>query len=124
MLESKEFLEHVQFNGNIYGTSKSQIMQKDKTTLFDIEEKGFRQFKEFDIEGIFVLLTVKDFKIIEERLKGRKSEDPTVQKQRIELSIKSAKSLEDFPTDLRIFTDNKTPQQILDEFLEYLKNLK
>ena len=55
LIEQNEFLEWVEFNGNLYGTSKSFIM--------DLLNKGFNVVLEIDVEGVrYILKQIDQFK--------------------------------------------------------------
>lgn len=76
-LERGEFLEHTEFCGNYYGTPKSEIERNSalgKVTVLEIETDGAGQVMNLTENFVSVFLASPDFKTLENRLRGRKSE--------------------------------------------------
>ncbi|PHH76279.1 hypothetical protein CDD80_1660 [Ophiocordyceps camponoti-rufipedis] len=71
------FVEHAQFSGNRYGTSKMTIEEqtaKGKVVLLDIEMEGVKQIKKAGIPARFVFISPPSLQVLETRLRGRGTE--------------------------------------------------
>lgn len=72
-----KFLEHAHVNGNIYGTSFEAIkavIRKGKSCILDIDVQGAMLVKESDLRRIFVFIMPPSFEVLENRLRGRGTE--------------------------------------------------
>lgn len=71
------FIEHAQFGGNRYGTSKQTVRDqsaKGQVVVLDIEMEGVKQLKKSDIEARYVFVAPPSEEELEKRLKGRGTE--------------------------------------------------
>lgn len=79
------FVEHAQFGGNRYGTSKATIeeqTQKGKVVLLDIEMEGVKQIKQANIDARYIFISPPSLEILESRLRGRGTEqEASIQKR-------------------------------------------
>ncbi len=78
MKEKGEFLETAQVYNNYYGTPLAPVMQmlsEGKDVLFEIDIEGAKQIKEKYPECVSVFIMPPSFEILEERLRGRGTED-------------------------------------------------
>lgn len=79
------FVEHAQFGGNRYGTSKSTIREqtdKGRVVLLDIEMEGVKQIKRSDIAARYVFVAPPSEEELERRLRGRGTEkEESIQKR-------------------------------------------
>jgi guanylate kinase len=78
------FIEFAEFNGNLYGTSKQTVIDqtaRGAIVLLDIEMEGVKQLKgeqskaDSQINPRFVFVRPPSFEALEERLRGRGTED-------------------------------------------------
>lgn len=89
MVERGEFLEWAEFNGQLYGTTRSFVqgqLDSGKDVILDIDVQGAKQVKS-KLEGataIFVL--PPSFKELERRLKARMLESDEVIRRRLEIA--------------------------------------
>ncbi|RCI14443.1 hypothetical protein L249_6141, partial [Ophiocordyceps polyrhachis-furcata BCC 54312] len=77
LIAADGFVEHAQFSGNRYGTSKMTIEQqtaKGKVVLLDIEMEGVKQIKKAGIPARFVFISPPSLQVLESRLRGRGTE--------------------------------------------------
>jgi len=84
LIEAGAFLEWAEVHGNLYGTSKVEIERHhgDRGIVFDIDHQGARQIKCAAPDSVAVFILPPSMKVLEERLRGRASEDEeTVQKR-------------------------------------------
>ena len=88
-IEKDEFVEWEEvYDGNFYGTLKSEIDRIWKTgrhVIFDVDVKGAINLKEyFKGDGLSIFIRVKSISELEQRLKERGTEDIESLKKRIE----------------------------------------
>lgn len=79
------FVEHAQFGGNRYGTSKMTIEEqtrKGRIVLLDIEMEGVKQIKQSSMAARYVFVAPPSLEKLEGRLRGRGTEtEASVQKR-------------------------------------------
>ncbi|KFY39620.1 hypothetical protein V495_05865 [Pseudogymnoascus sp. VKM F-4514 (FW-929)] len=85
-LISKEgFVEHAQFGGNRYGTSRAMIerlTKEGKVVILDIEMEGVKQIKNTTLDARYVFIAPPNFEALESRLRGRGTEkEESIQKR-------------------------------------------
>ncbi len=84
MEKNNEFLEWVEYNGNLYGTPKTQITQalhEGKVVILKIEVQGARRIKELIPDAIFIFITTPTRDELIDRLKGRETDLQEEQKK-------------------------------------------
>jgi len=89
MLSHDEFLEWVEYNGNYYGTPKSQIhraLKEGKIVVLKIEVQGAKRIKKLIPDAIFVFITTPSREELVERLKGRQTDLLEEQKKRLAIA--------------------------------------
>ena len=77
-IEAGGFLEWAEFAGNRYGTPRAPVEERlaaGETVLLEIELLGARQVRAAMPEAFMVFLTPPSFAALEERLRGRATED-------------------------------------------------
>ena len=89
MVERSEFLEWAEFNGQLYGTTRTFVqehLEKGQDVILDIDVQGARQVKSRmgDATAIFVL--PPSFQELERRLKARMLETDDVIRRRLEIA--------------------------------------
>lgn len=92
LITEGSFIEHAEFNGNLYGTSKQTVIDqtaKGSVVLLDIEMEGVKQLKEAQlkvdsqIQPRFVFIKPPNFTVLEARLRGRGTEDESSIQRRL-----------------------------------------
>lgn len=71
------FVEHAQFSGNRYGTSRQAIRDLEdqgKVVVLDIEMEGVKQIKASGMDARFVFVAPPSEEELEKRLRGRGTE--------------------------------------------------
>jgi len=79
MEKSGEFLESAKVHGNRYGTSRKRIAEareRGEDVVLKIDVQGARQLRERGEEALFVFLLPPSGADLEERLRGRGTDDP------------------------------------------------
>lgn len=89
MADRGEFLEWAEFNGQLYGTTRTFVqehLEKGQDVILDIDVQGARQVKSKmgDATAIFVL--PPSFQELERRLKSRMLESDDVIRRRLEIA--------------------------------------
>ena len=77
-IKNDEFLEHTLYNGNYYGTLKSELvdnLKKGKNVILEIEIEGALNVKKLVPEAIFIFILPPNMKELLKRLKMRGTED-------------------------------------------------
>lgn len=91
-----DFFEYQEYNGNYYGTSKSEISQGDRILLLDLERKGVldtKQRGELDARFIFVWVDKKE---IEKRLRKRVEKEKLSDEEEQDIQNRLLEYEEDF----------------------------
>jgi len=71
------FVEHAEFSGNQYGTSKESIRRcqlSGKLCVLDIDSQGVRSLKKTDLNPFYVFILPPSLEELERRLRGRRTE--------------------------------------------------
>jgi guanylate kinase len=86
LIQQGTFLEWAQVHGNLYGTSRSEIVHaKDaRCLLFDVDYQGARQIKAACPEAVGVFILPPSMQVLEQRLRGRASEDEATVRMRFD----------------------------------------
>lgn len=86
LIQRGTFLEWAQVHGNLYGTSRSEITnaQDARCLLFDVDYQGARQIKAVCPEAIGVFILPPSMQVLEQRLRGRASEDEATVRMRFD----------------------------------------
>ncbi len=77
LIEAGTFLEWATVHGNLYGTSQTEIARATdaRCLLFDVDYQGARQIKAVRPDAIGVFILPPSMHVLEQRLRGRASED-------------------------------------------------
>ena len=90
LVDAEGFLEWAEYNGNHYGTSWASIeapLTEGHDVLLEIEVQGARQVKARRDDARFVFLLPPSMKVLEERLRGRKTDSPEQIRRRLDLTL-------------------------------------
>ncbi len=89
MIEEGDFLEWAQVYGNLYGTSKSQVLKalnEGKDILLDIDTQGALQVKKNFPEAVLIFILPPSFKELERRLRSRGTDDEETIEKRLKIA--------------------------------------
>ena len=81
------FLEWAEFGGNRYGTPRQPVvdrLERGESVLLEIELQGARQVRAAMPEAFLVFLSPPSFAVLEERLRGRGTEEEDAVARRLE----------------------------------------
>ncbi|UJR25907.1 hypothetical protein I4U23_007255 [Adineta vaga] len=86
MLKRGEFLESTEFSGNLYGTSKKaveDVIQTGRICLLDVDKQGVKNIRNTDLSAIFIYISPPSYEILEQRLRGRKTDSEAAIEKRL-----------------------------------------
>jgi guanylate kinase len=86
MLRDSEFLEHAEFSGNYYGTSKqavADVAKQGKICLLDIEMEGVKQLRNSPLNPRICFVQPPSVEELAKRLEGRGDTDETQRAKRL-----------------------------------------
>ena len=88
MIKAGAFLEWAEVHGNLYGTSKGQVLEAleaGRDVLLDIDVQGAAQVKEIlGRDAVLVFVLPPGFEELERRLRKRSTEDEATIRKRLE----------------------------------------
>ena len=73
-LSKDQFLEHAEYNGNLYGTPRwpmDDALARGKTFLVEIEVDGTRQLRRRGVEGLYLFIEPPSIDELRQRLERR-----------------------------------------------------
>uniref|UniRef100_A0A8C4N8K6 guanylate kinase n=1 Tax=Eptatretus burgeri TaxID=7764 RepID=A0A8C4N8K6_EPTBU len=76
-IKAGEFLEHAEFSGNLYGTSKwavKAVQEQNRICILDVDLQGVKNIKTTTINPIYISVQPPSLQILETRLRGRQTE--------------------------------------------------
>ncbi|KAL8907899.1 MAG: hypothetical protein Q9207_001136 [Kuettlingeria erythrocarpa] len=91
LADSGGFIEHAQFGGNYYGTSVKavkDVAEKGRICVLDIEMEGVKQVKKTDLNARFLFLSPPSIEVLEQRLRGRGTDDEESVQKRLQQAEK------------------------------------
>jgi guanylate kinase len=124
-IEGGEFIEHAEFSGNMYGTSKKavrDVRNQGKICVLDIEMQGVRSIKKTDLGPVYVLIKPPSMEVLEERLKGRGTETEESMKKRLE-TAKVELEYAMTPGEFDHVITNVDKEQAIKEFFKILTDV-
>uniref|UniRef100_A0A2K5DCM4 Guanylate kinase n=1 Tax=Aotus nancymaae TaxID=37293 RepID=A0A2K5DCM4_AOTNA len=71
------FIEHAEFSGNLYGTSKAAVQAvqaMNRICVLDVDLQGVRNIKATDLRPIYISVQPPSLRVLEERLRQRNTE--------------------------------------------------
>lgn len=79
LVEQDAFLEWAEVHNNLYGTSRAEVerARDARGILFDVDHQGARQIKSVRPDAVAVFILPPSMAVLQERLRGRASEDET-----------------------------------------------
>ncbi len=112
------FLEHAEYNGDLYGTPRGQLEEKldaGATVLLEIDVQGARQLRENCPNALYIFLDAPNRDEGVRRLTGRNTETPEQVRRRLEAARRELEQ-----TDL---FDHKVVNDDLDETVGRIRDL-
>lgn len=117
-IKDNDFLEYASYNNNYYGTLKSKINENldNKIDVFvEIEVKGAKNIKNIYKDSILIYILPPSLQELEDRLRGRNTEDEDTIKNRMNITKEELKQIDIY--DYAIVNDD------LENAIEKVKNI-
>jgi guanylate kinase len=89
-VEKGDFLEWAKVHGNFYGTGRAEaeaICAQGRDVMLDVDVQGADQVRRAKHDAVSVFMLPPSFNVLEERLRGRRSDDP----EHIEVRLAAAR---------------------------------
>ncbi len=77
-IAENKMLEYAEYNHNMYGTPKDpvdEMLKEGKTVFLEIEVQGAEKIRNLYPDAVSIFLMPPSMRVLEERLRGRQSED-------------------------------------------------
>ena len=106
-IDNNKFLEWAEFAGNRYGTKKKYInkcLEEGKDIILEIDTQGALQVKSRMPEAVLIFIAPPSIEILENRLRGRHTEDEKTIQKRLDEVKQELKRAEKF--DYTIVNDD------------------
>lgn len=117
------FLEHAEYNNNLYGTSSEAIdahLSNGDDVLLEIEVQGAEQVKEKRPDATLIFLLPPTLAVLEERLRGRKTDSEEVIQHRMALVDRELAAADHF--DFAVVNDDL--ERAVDEVLQVIEAVR
>ncbi|RVE61734.1 hypothetical protein OJAV_G00176140 [Oryzias javanicus] len=101
-INNGDFIENAEFSGNLYGTSRAAVQAvqaKNLICILDIDMQGVRNIKRTDLNPIYISIQPPSLEVLEERLRGRKTES----EESIQKRLRAAKADMEFSKEPNVF---------------------
>uniref|UniRef100_A0A8C5W0J0 Guanylate kinase n=1 Tax=Microcebus murinus TaxID=30608 RepID=A0A8C5W0J0_MICMU len=72
-----DFIEHAEFSGNLYGTSKAAVQAvqaMNRICVLDVDLQGVRNIKKTDLRPLYISVQPPSLGVLEQRLRQRNTE--------------------------------------------------
>lgn len=129
-IDGGDFIEHAEFSGNMYGTSKAAVQAvqaRNLICILDIDMQGVRSIKKTDLNPIYISIQPPSMEVLEERLRDRKTESEANLQKRLNAAHVDMKfSQEPGLFDAVIVNDNLEDayEQLKSSLIEEINNVK
>lgn len=129
-IDGGEFIEHAEFSGNMYGTSKAAVQAvqaRNLICILDIDMQGVRSIKKTDLDPIYISIQPPSMEVLEERLRDRKTETEENLQKRLNAALMDMKfSQEPGLFDAIIVNDNleNAYEQLKSSLIEEINGVK
>lgn len=107
MVDSGELLEWAEYSGNFYGTPLSSVrdhIDAGNQVILEIDVQGAFQIREKVPEAILVFIEPPSLEVLEQRLRGRGTEDEATILRRMEAAKVELSQKEEY--DIRLVNDD------------------
>jgi len=120
LVREEAFVEHARVFGYQYGTGKAQVdaaLAAGRDLILEIDWQGARQVRERVPEAVDVFILPPSRAVLEERLRGRRSDSPDVIERRLRESVEEMSHWAEF----RYVVVNDDFAQALDEMTDVVR---
>jgi guanylate kinase len=90
LVAENAFLEHAEYQGNLYGTSRAEVekaMRGGYDLILEVEVQGARQLQRSLPEAVRIFIEPASPGVLEERLRARNTESEAVLRRRLETAL-------------------------------------
>ncbi|KAL7080360.1 hypothetical protein ACQ4LE_000092 [Meloidogyne hapla] len=125
MIKEGEFLEHAQFGGNFYGTSKKavqDICNSGKICVLDVELQGVRNFKKAQFDAKYIFIRPPSMEVLENRLRQRGTETDDSLGKRLKHAKEDLLAVGDEPTLFDVVVINEQLDKAYSDFLNAIRS--
>ncbi|XP_056670822.1 guanylate kinase-like [Monodelphis domestica] len=94
-IDAGKFIEHAEFSGNMYGTSKAAVQAvqvMNRICVLDIDLQGVRNIKKMELRPIYISIQAPSLDILEKRLRDRKTETEESLQKRLTAAVADMES--------------------------------
>jgi guanylate kinase len=125
MIANNEFIEHTEFSGNLYGTSKRAIqeaLKTDKQFIMEVDVEGVKALN--NIEGLnprFIFIKPPSKQLLMERLSSRGTETVEALKRRLDRADDEIKFSEDGTVQFDLILVNDDLEETYAKLRRFLK---
>lgn len=98
-IEADGMLEYAEYAGNLYGTPKDpvdEMIKAGKVVILEIEVQGAEKIKQKYPEVVSVFLMPPSFGVLEERLRGRNTDDEETISHRLVIAREEIRKASDY----------------------------
>jgi guanylate kinase len=123
LVEAGAFLEHAEYNGNLYGTSWEAIeatIESGEDVVLEIEVQGAEQVKERRPSARLIFLLPPSLAVLEQRLRGRGTDGEAVIQKRMALADRELAAARHF--DYAVVNDDL--EGAVDEVLGLVRSIR
>jgi len=89
MIDDGAFVEHAEYNQNLYGTSRREVeprLERGEDVILEIEVQGTRALREKGVEALYLFIMPPSLGELENRLRKRGSDDEESIHRRLEIA--------------------------------------
>lgn len=120
LIDDNQFLEHAQFSGNMYGTSKKavqDVLSSGRICVLDVDIQGVKNLKKTDLNPLYLFIKPPSLEELEKRLRERGTETEESLQKRLD----TAKSELDYEKNEKHAFDHVIVNDDLESAYEKLK---
>ena len=124
-LAEDQFLEHAEYNGNLYGTPRwpmDAALARGKTFLVEIEVEGTRQLRRRGVPGLYLFIQPPSIEELRERLERRGTNGAEEIAQRVAIAAQEITAAREQVEGAPIY-DHFVENEDLDETIGRVKGL-
>jgi guanylate kinase len=96
LVDEGDFLEHAEYQGNLYGTSQAaveELTRRGRDVILEVEILGARQLRKRLGDAVFVGVLPPSSRVLEERLRARGSDDDGAIRKRLARAAEEIREL-------------------------------
>lgn len=127
MIEKGDFIEHTEFSGNYYGTSKRAIqeaMKSGRAFILEVDIEGVKALQKIDgFKPIVIFIKPPSKQLLIERLSSRGTESAETIKRRLERADEEMKFAESGTVQFDLILVNDDLEQTYKSLVKFLETI-